>query len=298
MSMSHAHDRPRILLQLDADPQPSVFDAVVALDAGVEQVLRHAAVKPSEVPNLVYGAVFTRGPEDLRHTAIFIGGSQVDAAEELLRKVAGTFFGPFRVSVMLDPNGANTTAAAAVLSAARHVRLAETTALVLGASGPVGQRVARLLARQGAAVRAASRSLDRAQSVCAAVGARVPQARVSPWTIDPETERPAALEGVNLLIAAGAAGVRLLSASRRQAAAQLQAAIDLNAVEPVGLEGIEPSDKGILRDGTVSYGALGIGSAKMKIHKAALGRLFESNDQIIDAEEMLALGQRLTEKRE
>jgi NAD(P)-dependent dehydrogenase (short-subunit alcohol dehydrogenase family) len=73
---------------------------------------------------------------------------------------------------MLDANGANTTAAAAVLAAGRHLSLAGAEAVVLAATGPVGQRVVRLLARQGAHVRVASRNKDRAQAVCDALAAQ------------------------------------------------------------------------------------------------------------------------------
>src|SRR5689334_8494604 len=100
-------DRPKILIHLDTDPQPSVFDAVVAVDAGVDHLLRHAAVVPDAVRDLVHGAMFTRGPEDLKHTAIFIGGSDVAAGERLLSAVEASFFGPVRVSVMIDSNGSN-----------------------------------------------------------------------------------------------------------------------------------------------------------------------------------------------
>ena len=105
-------------------------------------------------------------PGDLKNTAIFIGGSDVSAGEELLAKVRECFFGPMRVSVMLDSNGANTTAAAAVLCARKHVPLAGKTVTVLAATGSVGRRVVRLLAREGAEVRVASRQLGRAQRVC------------------------------------------------------------------------------------------------------------------------------------
>src|SRR5262245_39891222 len=111
------HMKPKILLQLDPDPQPSVFDGVVAVDAGVEHLFRHGGVAPAAVRDLVYGALFTRGPEDLKRTAIFVGGSDVRAGEAVLKAVAGAFFGPFRVSVLFDANGCNTTAAAAVLAA-------------------------------------------------------------------------------------------------------------------------------------------------------------------------------------
>ena len=109
--------KPKILIQLDTDPQPSVFDAVVAVDAGVEHLFRHGGVTPENVRDLVYGALFTRGPADLSATAIFIGGSNVAAGEAVLEAVKKTFFGPFQVSVLFDANGANTTAAAAVLAA-------------------------------------------------------------------------------------------------------------------------------------------------------------------------------------
>src|SRR4051794_30445868 len=112
---------PKILVCLDTDAQPSVFDAVVAVDADVDQLLRHAGVKGEAVRDLVYGAMFTRGPVDLKNSAIFIGGSDVAAGEAVLAKARECFFGPMRVSVMLDSNGANTTAAAAVLSVRKHV---------------------------------------------------------------------------------------------------------------------------------------------------------------------------------
>src|SRR5580693_4182408 len=93
-----------ILIQLDSDPQPSVFDAVVAVDAGADHLFRHGGVTPANVRDLVYGALFTRGTADLHETAIFIGGSNVSAGEAILDTVKQTFFGPFRVSVLFDAN--------------------------------------------------------------------------------------------------------------------------------------------------------------------------------------------------
>jgi hypothetical protein len=74
----------------------------------------------------------------------------------------------------------------------------------------------------------------------------------------------------------------------------LRVAIDLNAVPPAGIEGVEANDSAAVRDGALCYGALSIGAVKMKIHKAAIRRLFESNDQILDAEEIYALAGRLS----
>ncbi len=130
--------KARILLQLDTDAQPSVFDSVVAIDAGAEHLLRHGSVTPEGVRDLVYGAMFTRSPDDLRSTAIFVGGSNVAAGEKLFEAVRKTFFGPVRCSVMLDSNGANTTAAAAVLAAEKHVKLGGVRGTGAGRHRPGG----------------------------------------------------------------------------------------------------------------------------------------------------------------
>lgn len=282
-----------ILIQLDSDPQASTFDSVVAVDAGVDVLLRHSNVENTDVQGLVHGAMFTRGGDDLRRTAVFVGGSNVEAGEALLDQVRRTFFGPVRVSVMLDANGANTTAAAAVLAAAKHVELSGATALVLGGTGPVGQRVARLLARQGAQVRIGSRHAGRAQGVCEAIAAKVEGARLTPHATGTPHEIHQATAGVTLIVSAGAAGVELLSSEARRGAETLRVAIDLNAVPPAGISGVDVMDKGQERDGVICYGAIGVGGGKMKIHKAAITRLFESNDQVLDAEEIFEIGRSL-----
>jgi len=198
-----------------------------------------------------------------------------------------------RVSVLLDANGANTTAAAAVRAAARHLDLATARALVLGGTGPVGQRVALLLAKEGAEVRVGSRQKARAQAVCSALRARFPKARVEPASNGLPEELAAALQGRVLVVAAGAAGAMLLPKAARMAFLGLKVAIDLNAVQPLGIEGVEVTDKATDRGGVICYGAVGVGDTKMKIHKAAIARLFESNDQVLDAEEVYALAQTL-----
>jgi hypothetical protein len=286
--------KPKILIQLDPDPQASVFDAVVAIDAGVDRLLQYSAVSREQVQGLVHGAMFTRGPQDLHQTAIFIGGSNVAAGEALLAETTKCFFGPMRVSVLLDANGANTTAAAAVLAAAKQVPLAGAVATVLAGTGPVGQRAARLLARQGAEVRIASRSRERASQSCAAIAARVPGAKLSAVQTASVAETAASLKGAQIAISAGAAGVELISADVRRDCATLKVAIDLNAVPPLGIAGIEVTDKAKERDGVISYGAIGVGGTKMKIHRAAIEKLFTANNLILDAEDVFAIGEQLT----
>ncbi|MES1213433.1 MAG: methylene-tetrahydromethanopterin dehydrogenase N-terminal domain-containing protein, partial [Singulisphaera sp.] len=88
--------KSKILVQLDTDDQPSVFDAVVAVDAGVDHLLRHHAITPENVRERVHGAIFTRGPEDLHQTALFVGGSDVARGEQVLAAIVRSFIGPLR----------------------------------------------------------------------------------------------------------------------------------------------------------------------------------------------------------
>lgn len=285
--------KSKILVQLDSDTHASVFDAVVAVDAGVDHLLQYGGVSADRVRELVYGAMFTRGVPDLASTAIFIGGSNVATGEQLLKSVTKCFFGPMRVSVMLDANGANTTAAAAVLAASQHLNLSAIQATVLAGTGPVGQRAARLLARAGARVRLASRSLEKAQAAAQTLKEQVAGAEVEPCATQSAGETLAALADSQLVIAAGAAGVELLPASIRGQCPLLRVAIDLNAVPPLGITGVETMDKAKERGGVIGYGAIGVGGTKMKIHRAAIQRLFTANDQVLDAEEIFAIGKQL-----
>lgn len=283
-----------ILMQFDTDARPSTFDRVVAVDAGAEELFSYGGISPENVAPLVHGAIFTRGPKDLKNTAIFIGGSHVSAGEALLKQVVNTFFGPMRVSVMMDSNGSNTTAAAAVVAAKKHLSLNGLSALVLGGTGPVGHRVAQILASQGSTVRVASRTLDRAEQTVAAIRTAVPAAQVVPVATGTEAELLEAAAGVSLIVAAGAAGVELLSETTWRTLTELCVLIDLNAVPPLGLGGVQVMDKGVERQGIFCYGALGVGGTKMKVHKAAIAKLFESNDQILDTAAIYAIAESLS----
>ena len=286
-------DKRKILIQLDSDPDPSVFDRVVAVDAGADEVFSYGGVRPEAVRDKVHGAIFTRGPKDLARTAFFIGGGDVTAGEKLLAEVQKHMLPQYglRVSVLLDSNGANTTAAAAVRSAAKHLDLSQAKALVLGGTGPVGQRVALLLALHGAEVRLASRQKERAALAVMAIQGKAPQAHLTAAAVAGPDDLPAALADRTVVFAAGAAGVVLLPRAARLACPTLRVAVDLNAVPPLGVEGVEAGDKGKDRDGVVGYGALGVGDLKMKVHRAAVARLFESNDQVLDAEQVYTLAQ-------
>jgi len=286
--------KPKILIQMDTDPKASVFDAVVAVDSGVDHLLQYSAIRPEDVRGLVHGAMYTRGPGDLKNTALFIGGSNVSDGEAIAEIARETLFDPFRISIMLDSNGANSTAAAAVLSAAKHVSLDGTRSLILAATGAVGQRVCRILANGNSHVTVASRSLERSREcIDRLVASGIPADRLSPIASTDAAALSTALAGSQLVFGCGAAGARLISAEQLTSARELRVAIDLNAVPPMGIEGIDLMDKGVQRGERFDYGALGVGGLKMKIHKACIAALFESNHRFLDCQEMLAIGQEI-----
>lgn len=286
---------PKVLLQLDTDAVfASSFDAIVAADAGAEHVLRYAGVTPENVTPLVHGAMFTRGGKDLASTAIFIGGSDVSAAERVFEQVRACFFGPVRVSVMLDANGCNTTAAAAVVAAAKHVTLSGAAVAVLAGTGPVGRRVAEMCAIEGAEVKLASRSLEKAMQAAKEVNERLAASSVRPSVRGCQVNRGGDSEDLfrscDAVISCGAAGVVLVDAqSLAYAPDSLRVAIDLNAVPPLGIGGISATDKAAEKLGRIVYGAIGVGGLKMKIHRRAIQEAFESNDKLLDVAEIFRL---------
>jgi len=260
-----------------------VFDRIVAYDGGAEEVMSYGGITPESVRDLVHGCIFTRGPKDLHNTAIFIGGTDMAAGERLLAAVKTTFFGPMRVSVMLDSNGSNTTAVAAVAKLQRAVGdVTGMHAVVAAGSGPVGLRAAGLLTRAGAVVTTTSRRPgdgSLARRIHERFGGSVTERVMSHGD-----QAAGVLEGAQLLLSAGPAGACLVPRDAWAGRQGLRAVADLNAVPPLGVEGVEVTDNGAEREGAIVFGALGVGGLKMKIHKACIARLFERNDLILDAE--------------
>lgn len=284
----------KLLFQLDTDPMPSAFDAVVAYDGGADQLLPFAPVSPESCAAVVEGAIYTRPPKAKKHTALFIGGSDLAAGEALLERVRAQFFSDFRVSVMLDSNGGNTTAAAAVALLARAGPLAGQSAVVLAGTGPVGSRAAALLALEGAAVKLASRREERAAAAAAALEKRF-GVRVEPVATASAAERDAALAGADLVLGAGKAGVQLLAREDWESRACLRVVADLSTAPPAGIEGIDLMDRDTERAGKRTFGGIGIGAWKLRIHRACIAQLFERNDRVLDAEAIYAVAKSLVQ---
>ena len=288
--------KPNVLIQIDGDSHASTFDSMVAIDSGIDHLITQSGVSTDHIEGLVHGAIFTRGPKDLKHTAMFFGGNDVAKTESLVELAKRCFFGPMRVSILADPNGCNTTAAAAVICAQRHGDLAGKTITILAGTGPVGQRIAQIVAGPATAgaepptIRVCSRKLEKAQSICNTLsGINADANFVATQSGNPE-EAMAAMQGSDILFAAGAAGIELLPKAWLHSSKNLTVAVDLNAVPPAGIAEIEIMDAGTKKSGTMCYGAIGVGGLKMKIHKRALQLLFESNDQVFEVEEIYELG--------
>src|SRR6185436_14526776 len=225
----------KLLLQLDTSPHPSAFDQVVAYDAGADEIMSYGGVTEAAVRDLVHGCIFTRGPKDLHHTAIFIGGTDMAAGEKLLSAVKKAFFGPMRVSVMLDSNGSNTTAVAAVAKLqGAFGDVKGHRALVTAGTGPVGMRAAGLLARAGADVAGTSRRAEKSAEVVEAIRQRFGGTLRGLMMAD-GSHAAAAIEGAELVLNAGPAGVCLFPREVWTRKPGLRVIGDVNAVPPLGV---------------------------------------------------------------
>jgi threonine dehydrogenase-like Zn-dependent dehydrogenase len=210
------------------------------------------------------------------------------AGAALFKAVKKVFFADFRVSVMLDSNGSNTTAAAGVARLAGSGPLAGQRAVVLAGTGPVGQRAAVMLSREGAKVAITSRDGSRAETCCKEITARF-GVEVEPIAAASNDDRGRAIETANLVFATGRAGISLLEEAHWKDNTGLRLIADANATPPLGIGGTDMLDRGKERHGKIVWGAIGFGTLKLALHRACIARLFESNNVILDAEEIFAL---------
>ncbi len=278
----------KLLFQFDTDTHPSVFDTVVGYDGGADHVIGHGGLTPDNVAALVEGAIFTRAPKDKKNTAIFVGGSDMLAGQALFKAVQRHFFHGFQVSVMLDSNGSNTTAAAAVAKLAASGTLKGKKAVVLAGTGPVGQRAAAMLAMEGADVSITARTIERASLACQAMKDRFGVDLTAVEAFDNDA-RAVAIEHANIVLATGAAGVELLTPEHWQHNPNLDMIADANATPPLGIGGTDMMDKGAIRHGKIIWGAIGFGALKLALHRACIARLFDDNQHVLDAENIFAL---------
>jgi hypothetical protein len=274
----------KVLIQLDTDQHASAFDAIAAYDADVDVVLAYGAITAENLDGVVQGAIFPRGPDGLANTAFWVGGSKVGDGEAVFEAAKKLFFKPFNASIMLDSDGSNTTAAAAVARVRDAVELKDAQAAVIGV-GPVGLRTAELLRREDAEVTMFTFPPDvmegkhrRASGIPVAEEAGFEV--VEPGSSD---ELDSGLAGHAVIYAAGPAGTQIL---RRSGWAQegVRVVVDYSAAEPVGIEAVDRGDSLEEEDGVLKLGALAVGGPKMRLQKACIRALFETKGTVLDLE--------------
>jgi methylenetetrahydrofolate/methylenetetrahydromethanopterin dehydrogenase (NADP+) len=282
----------KLLFLFDTDPVASVFDTVVGYDGGADHIIGYGAVTPENVGALVDGCIYTRGPKEKQNTAIFVGGGSMVAGEAVFKAVKKRFFSNFRVSAMLDSNGSNTTAAAGVALLAKAGDLKGKKAVVLAGTGPVGMRAAAMLNIEGADVTITSRDQSRADAAAKAISERfgfTPKAVAA----KDNAARAEAIKGAQIVFGAGAIGVELLAEADWKDNPTVELIADCNAQPPLGVAGVEATDKAKERHGKIVIGALGLGGLKLKLHRECVGKLFESADKVFDCENIYALAKEL-----
>lgn len=282
----------KLLFHFDTDAIPSVFDTVVAYDGGADNVTQLAGITPKNCLPLVEGAIYTRAPKNKKNTAIFIGGSDLASGQELFTTVQNLFFGNFRVSIMLDSNGCNTTAAAGVALITNAVDVKGKTAVVLAGTGPVGQRAATMLAMKGANVRLTSRQMERSEHSCELME-REFGVKLEPMIAADDKSISEALDNAQIVFGAGKSGIQLLRAEQWQDHPSLEVLADVGTGRILGFEGIDVMDNNEDRFGKKVFGGIGIGALKLKLHRECIRRLFDSNSLVIDAEEAFLIAQSL-----
>ncbi len=268
----------------------SPFDINMAYEAHYDDVIPYCNVELDEIHALTQDTIFSRSPEGVRHTAIFIGGREFQLAIDMLEAARKAMVPPFAVSVLADPSGAITTAAAMVALAEHWLKqkfngdFAGKSVYILGGTGPVGACVGLLAARCGAQVYLVS-NRGTAQ---AAAAAEVVNRRFDVALRGADSGSPAALvevlAGADIIFNTAKAGARVVAADALARTQNLLVAIDANAVPPAGIEGIKLKDNGVALATAdnigVGVGALAVGDVKYRVHTGLLTRMYEAKEPL------------------
>lgn len=274
-------EKPSILHLFTAAKNASPFDVNMAFDAGFDKIMPYTQVELGEVVGLTQDAIFSRSPSGVKREGIFIGGRDIDLAMQMLAAAKNAMFAPFACSVMADPSGAFTTAAAMIAKVEKHLYdknkqdLNGKVMTVFGATGPVGGCAAIIAANCGARVQlAAHNSLEKMQTK-AQHWNQLYQLEMQVVDGTDEVKKTALLAESDIVICAAAAGVQVLSQAQLKTAHSLQIVADVNAVPPNGIEGLDAANDGAKVAGTqiLGIGALAIGQLKYAIQHQLLKQM-------------------------
>jgi len=280
-----------VIIFIDTDKHASPFDILTAVDIFPDaQILTYSNVEPQDSKRIIQDAMFPRGPEGAKQTKLFIGGHDVEKAVEILEIAKKSMFPPFELAVIVDPRGAYTTASAAVaktLSTLLEKNLGDfkdKTVTVLAGTGPVGQVASRLYATEGANVVVTSRDLTRSTAVANKINQEIGAERACGVQASSPHEVGEAIKSSQVVLSAGAAGVALLHSIALEEFGKLcKVVADINAIPPLGVEGLKPTDENVeILPGVWGIGALSIGTFKNKIEAQLFKRAVESPKGIFD----------------
>lgn len=291
---------PAILHLMTPGRKASPFDVNMAIDGGFEHVVPYGDVTLDEVVGLVQDTIFSRSPKAARYTGIFFGGRDYALACDMLDHAEQSMVPPFRISCFADPSGGFTTAAALVAVVEKRLQEHHQTGLegkrvpIFGGTGPVGVVSAVMLSELGATpVVVSHRSAQAAQEVCDEARARFGLSVIEGAAGGSDDDKAALLRDADVVLTCAPAGVQVLSAAQVAAAPHLLAVGDVNAVPPMGVEGLEVTDNArpIGPDGrTLGIGALAVGDIKSRTQRG----LFET---MLQEEEPVYLGVRAALER-
>ena len=275
-------EKRSILHMLDPMPNNSPFDINMAMDAGFDVLMPYSNVKLDSVYRLTQDAIFSRSPAGVKRTGIFIGGRDLGLAMDMLDASQQAMVPPFEVSVFADPSGAFTTAAALVACVEQELKvrhdkeLKDCNALVFGGTGPVGIATGIIASLAGADTALVDHlSIDAASDVAKAYNRRF-GCTLKGACASSEADKAQLAANVDIIFCAAKAGIQVLSSAVLKEAKQLKVAGDVNAVPPLGIEGIKRSDSGvplihaINAQGAVGIGALAVGNVKYQLQNEML----------------------------
>ncbi len=277
----------------------SPFDVNMAADAGFDVVASYTNVTLAEVSPLTQDAMFSRSPRDALRTGLFIGGKDAFLALDMLDAAAKSLLKPFEISLFADPAGSFTTAAAmlAVVEKTYGRTLAGARIAIFGATGVVGTAAGVIGALEGAqATYVGHDGVARVTRLAAEVKRRF-GVEVAVADGASSQARGAVLAGADIALCAARAGVRVLEAAQIEAARGLRIAADVNAVPPLGVEGVELHANGapLGTHGAVGIGALAIGNVKYRTESGLFKQMTESAKPLkLDFRQAFALARSLT----
>jgi methylene-tetrahydromethanopterin dehydrogenase len=282
-------ERPYILHMFTPGAQMSPFDINMAADAGYQMVVPYAHVGLGEIAAMTQDTIFSRGPKGVARTGIFIGGRDALQAAQMMKRARDAMVKPFIVSLMADPSGAFTTAAAmvacveAALRPQRPQGLAGARVAVLGGTGPVGRVAGVLAAQAGAQVVLSSRSGRDAAAQAAKVTGECFGVELGGVSGADAAAVRRSLAEADVLLACAAAGVQVVSAEDLAQSAQLRVAADVNAVPPAGVAGVGVMDdrKAIDGSATLGIGALAIGNVKYQTQHRMLVQMRGADKAVV-----------------